>query len=253
MARFRNAGRARQARAAGSVDFWPRCPSARVAPLVVLAVSAACAAEPPLQFVEYVTAGAKPDAKLPLVIAIHGLGDRPEHFVGLFHDYPAQVRVVAPRGPTAHNRGYSWFPVKLPVRGDDAAMVDGIRGSAAKVAALTRYLARKRPTKGRPVVTGFSQGGILSFALAASEPDLFAVAIPMAGSLPPALWPKAGARTVPVQAVHGDADRVVPLAGAEATVARLSGAKLLVLPGVAHRLPRALVGAMYERVEAATR
>ena len=27
MARFRNAGRARQARAAGSVDFWPRCPS----------------------------------------------------------------------------------------------------------------------------------------------------------------------------------------------------------------------------------
>ncbi len=213
----------------------------------------ACAAEPPLKFVEHVTAGAKPDAKLPLVIAIHGLGDRPDHFVGLFRDYPAQIRVIAPRGPTAHNRGYSWFPVKLPVRGDDAEMVRGIRSSVTKLAALTRYLVRKRPTKGRPVVTGFSQGGILSFALAVAEPDLFAASIPLAGSLPPALWPKAGARTVLVHAVHGDADRIVPIAGARATVDRLPGAKLLVLPGVAHRVPMVAVHALYERIEAATR
>lgn len=208
---------------------------------------------PPLDYVEYVTAGAKPNATLPMVVAVHGLGDRPERFVKLFVDYPAPIRVVAPRGPIAHGRGFSWFPVRLPVRPDDEAMRAGITASARKLAALTRDLAKRRPTTGRPVVTGFSQGGILSFALAVTEPDLFAAAIPVAGTLPPALWPATNARVVPIHALHGDADRVVPLKGARLIVQRAAGAELRVFPGVAHRVPPPVRAALFERVEAATR
>ncbi len=213
--------------------------------------------KPPLEFVERVTAGASPGDTLPLVIAIHGLGDRPRHFIRLFDAYPAPARVVAPRAPISHGRGYSWFPVKLPIQPGDPKMVAGIRTSTAKLVALTRHLVKTRPTKGRPVVTGFSQGGVLSFALAVAAGDLFARAIPVAGTLPPALWPTANQVPAPVRALHGSADNVVPLLGATRLVDHLRAtgrsAEVHIFEGVGHRLPGPVRRAMFERIEAATR
>ena len=37
-----------------------------------------------LRYIEHLTGGAQPDEVLPLVVAVHGLGDRPENFRGLF-------------------------------------------------------------------------------------------------------------------------------------------------------------------------
>ncbi|SNS97668.1 Crotonobetainyl-CoA:carnitine CoA-transferase CaiB and related acyl-CoA transferases [Geodermatophilus saharensis] len=45
---------------------------------------------------------------------------------------------------------------------------------------------------------------------------------------------------VPTLVVHGEADPVVPVAGARATAEAVPGAELLVLPGMGHSLPRAL-------------
>ncbi len=219
--------------------------------VAALVVSAA-----PLSWVERVVGGAKPDDALPLVIAVHGLGDRPERFVRLFDDYPAPLRVVAPAGPTPYHRGYSWFPVQIPVPDADLAMEAGIRASADKLAALARRLAKARPTRGRPVLTGFSQGGVMSFALAA-RPEVFAATIPVAGSLPRALWPSANARLAPVRALHGEADTVVPTGAARRLVAswRAGGrdVEILTFPGVAHQIPPPVRAALYERIEAATR
>ncbi len=228
-------------------------PAAAEAARVEAPAADAPPAAAPLEFVERVTAGAESAKALPLIIAVHGLGDQPENFVRLFEGLPFPARVVAPRGPIAHGRGRSWFPIRIPVRADDPEMEAGLRASAAKLADLARWLTRRRPTVGRPVITGFSQGGMLSFAVAIAHPDVIAGAVPVAGALPTALWRGPGP-TSPVVALHGSDDRVVPYAGAERLVEALveegAAARLETFPGVAHRVPpavrRALYGALAE-------
>lgn len=225
-------------------------PSAEAAPVGAEPIAApAPTAAAPLGFVETVTAGAGKADRLPLIIAVHGLGDRPENFIRLFEGLPFPARVVAPRGPDAHGRGHSWFPVRIPVERADPRMVAGVRSAAGKLAALSAWLQARRPTVGRPLITGFSQGGISSFAVAIHHPDAIAGAVPIAGALPAALWSGPGP-SVPVVALHGEADRVVPFADGAALVDALAGrgvsARMIPFEGVAHSVPSAVRRALYE-------
>jgi phospholipase/carboxylesterase len=195
-----------------------------------------------LERLELVTGGARADDALPLVVAIHGLGDTPSGLVPLFEGFPLAARVVLPRAPTPHAGGGSWFPLPWD-RGGEAAFERGVAAAAAQLAALLETLPRERPTEGRPVVTGFSQGGILAFALATTRPDLVSAAIPIAGGLPRGLWPRAlprGASAVRLRALHGRNDEVLPPQPTEALVAHLRrlgfDAELRLFPGTGHAL-----------------
>jgi phospholipase/carboxylesterase len=176
---------------------------------------------PALTYVERVTGGADPEASLPMIIAIHGLGDKPESFLHLFDGFAAPARVIAPRGPLVHGPGRSWFPGSAS---DREAFEAGILEATDRLSRLVREVALARPTDGRVVVTGFSQGGMLSFALAARDGDLFTLAAPIAGFLPEGLEKKAGASPPRIEAFHGKDDGRIPLALAEATVGRLEAA-----------------------------
>ncbi len=226
-------------------------------PLLTLARPAAADAPPPLQFVEFTTAGAAADAPLPLIIAIHGLGDRPERFAALLKDLPVAARVVVPRAPAAHGRGFSWFPVRVPVAGPQPGLEEGLRASTTKLAALARHLSTTRPTVGRPTVTGFSQGGMLSFALAAAHPDVFAAALPVAGALPRSMWPAKGAPTTRVRAFHGDVDRVIAVDDARDLMRHLTAngwdATLGTFQGVGHAVPPMMRASLHAELAAAVR
>lgn len=205
------------------------CTASRVAP------------GPPLDYVERVLngradAGARTE-KLPLLLVLHGLGDSPERFLPLFDGLDVPVRIVAPRAPDPFSSGTSWFPIDDPRRAPA-----GILKRAQLLVELTDYLARTRTVRGRPIVTGFSQGGILSFALAAYHAGSFQAAVPIAGSLLdglPRYQPaQKGFRVV---ALHGREDRRIPYEGAERTTARLravgTDASLTSFPGVGHEIP----------------
>ena len=48
---------------------------------------------------------------LPLVVAVHGLGDAPDRFCRLFDDFRVRARVACPRAFSKHGKnGWSWFP-----------------------------------------------------------------------------------------------------------------------------------------------
>lgn len=224
----------------------------------LLATAPPAAAEaPPLQFVEFTTAGAAADAPLPLVIAVHGLGDRPERFGALLKDLPVPARVIVPRAPTSHGRGFSWFPVRVPVAGPQPGLDEGLRASTQKLAALARHLATARPTLGRPIVTGFSQGGMLSFALAIAHPDVFAAALPIAGALPKSMWPTEGGPTTRVRAFHGDVDRVIAVDDARDLMRHLTthgwDATLGTFQGVGHAVPPMMRASLHAELAAAVR
>ena len=196
-----------------------------------------------LEYVELMTGGARTTDRVPLVVGLHGLGDRPRAFAGLFRGFDKPARLVLLRAPTPYSRGFAWWRFR-PGRPDSAERAAGIRSAATEVARAIRDLLSKKPVRGLPVVTGFSQGGMLSFALAALHPEVTGTAIPISGGLPSQLWPapaQAARRLPPVHALHGDADALVPIGPARKTVEQLRGAgfdaTLKEFSGVEHRVP----------------
>ncbi len=201
------------------------------------------------------TGGANPDETLPMVVAIHGLGDDPRSFAGLVHGLAAKARVILPQGLSAHEPGWSWFSGHA--RDEDvAALSAGVREAADRIAGAVAELAEDRPTAGKPIVTGFSQGGILTFALAVHHPELVDAAFPVGGWLPPPLWPASKpARTPPIQALHGTADPAVEFAPTEQAVIQLKSlgfpVTLHAYPGVRHAIPPAMRAQLHELLRGA--
>jgi phospholipase/carboxylesterase len=110
------------------------------------------------------------------------------------------------------------------------------------------------------VLTGFSQGGILSFALAVSHPDLFTVVIPVAGTLPAPLRPERigdPADYPPIVALHGDHDSALLIEPTRASIEALRKlglrAELHEYPGIRHTIPPVMRAELTRLVGAAAR
>jgi phospholipase/carboxylesterase len=205
-----------------------------------------------LGFVTRVTADADAQARLPMIVAVHGLGDRPEDFITLFAALPFAARVVAVRGITPYGDGFTWFPPGDADR-EPGAFLAATRAIAADLPALTRRF----PTCGAPVITGFSQGGMLAFAVAAHAPGALRAAIPLAGRLPAAALP-AAPPTAPlpwVTALHGMSDaRIAFDLGDEAVRAlrRLGfAATMRPFEGVGHTVSPAMRAVLYDELRRA--
>lgn len=197
-------------------------------------------AAPQLDYIELTTGRADAFGELPMVVVIHGYGDSPEGIAGLLRSFPEPARVILPRGPNPHPRqGHSWYTLGAPSTGDE------ISTSAERIVALVADLTTDRPTVGRPIVTGFSQGGMLSFTLAAEHDGVFAAAFPIAGRLTDfdALGDRAARRTT-IHAFHGAVDERIPLADAqlsmEAMVAAGWDVQMTVVPELGHSVNAAL-------------
>jgi pimeloyl-ACP methyl ester carboxylesterase len=54
---------------------------------------------------------------------------------------------------------------------------------------------------------------------------------------------------VPTTVIHGDTDRLVMSSGGRATANAIAGSRLVVIPGMAHDLPRELWGQMIDEIE----
>ena len=220
-------------------------PTAAVAPVPEPEVRAPAASPSatPLVYEELVTGGASAEDALPLVIGIHGLGDSPAGVRAIASRFEGRARFVLPQAPTPYGPGFAWFPY-YGGRGTPQQYAEGVSSAATLVAATIRQVRASRPSLGKTIVTGFSQGGMISYALAVQHADIVDAAIPMAGYLPLPLLPQAGLRLPPIRALHGDADDIVPLASDERTVAALralgADASLHSYPGVRHAMSEAM-------------
>lgn len=166
----------------------------------------------PLEHIEIRTAGAAEDAELPLIVALHGRGDRPEWFAPLFGDLAIPARVIIPRAPHPWGEGRAWFLGARAIEAERGAIARELARHADRVVALTESMSRSRPTRGAPIVTGFSQGAMLTYAIAVRHPDSFRAALPVSGFFFPELLDRVAApRAPPILAIHGTRDSLVSI------------------------------------------
>ncbi|MFT6162882.1 MAG: phospholipase/carboxylesterase [Myxococcota bacterium] len=194
--------------------------------------------------------GTRVGEPLPTVVALHGLGDRPEDFIHALDGLLGPVRVVAVQAPQPWGEeGRAWWTRRV-ASGDWEALSGDVAAAADALEPLLEQLGQDNSVCGKPVVTGFSQGGMLSFALAGRHPEHIAGAVPVSGMI---LDGVATSTWAPTRALHGDADIVVPFAPTHAAVARLSAAgedvSLQAFPGVEHRIPSTVRQAWYRELQ----
>ena len=122
----------------------------------------------------------------PTILALHGWGANGMDLLGLapylaegqFLVLCPQGQIEVPLGPTV---GYGWFPLTMGAPPDPAAFAAGVDDVRCFLdSALQRY-----PVNGRKLVLlGFSQGGVIAYALALSEPERFAGLVALSSWLP---------------------------------------------------------------------
>lgn len=198
-----------------------------------------------VDFLEVYANDAPDDA--PIVVAIHGRGDSPAGFRALYKQYPGKVHLLIPRAFEPFGSGFSWF--QLSENMTDQELGASVGASLTKLhAAVAKVVGSKRY-----VVTGFSQGGILSYGFASKYPSELFCALPVAGSLPGPLLPGPKEKVAKTRAFHGETDDVIATKWGKATVdtfAREGGdATLRTYPGVGHAFSPELLTDYYSALD----
>jgi phospholipase/carboxylesterase len=211
-----------------------------------------------LHYIELIKGNARASDRLPMVVVIHGMGDEPHP--DWVESFSVRARIILPQAPKPYGFGYSWFTYRTADAKPEKLAYE-IRKAAIQLAQAIVELSHKRPTIGKPIVCGFSQGGMLSYSLALHHPKLFSHAYPVSGFLPEPLWPKvrpsAQRDFPPIVSMHGTSDTVVPFAPDRRLIDHLKRlgfqADLLVYDGVGHWITPEMFRTMTNNLEKATR
>ncbi|MEO1268553.1 MAG: dienelactone hydrolase family protein [Myxococcota bacterium] len=186
---------------------------------------------------------------------MHGLGSNPRRFAMLVRNYPGRARFVLPRAPDPYGpQGYSWFPLTRPLHRPPKATLNHMLKSADRLAALIRELQADHPNTPKPIIMGFSQGGLMSYAVATRHPQLIRAALPISGWLPDAMVPTQAPNFTPlIWSMHGTSDTVVPELPTRTMVDTLKALHFQVeytsWPNVGHTISQDMRHALFEQLD----
>jgi len=166
-----------------------------------------------LTYLDY-SAGAAEGA--PLLLMLHGYGSNEKDLLGVAPMLDGRLRIMSLQAPLQMGyEMYGWFPIEFT---DNGITVD--REAAGRALDILREFLREtieacRPAGGKVFLMGFSQGAVMNYLTAFSEPGLLHGVIALSGQLPD-VRPDAGSlaselKELPFLVVHGLYDDVLPI------------------------------------------
>lgn len=169
------------------------------------------------------------DGPFPTVIALHGWGANALDLLGLApHLGGGKFLVLCPQGPIEvpigpGMNGYGWFPITMGAPPDPVAFRRAVEG-------LDRFLGaaqRRYPIAGdRLVVLGFSQGGVMAYAMALRHGRALTAVAALSSWFAPGLS-EAGSASLaglPVLVQHGTRDELIQVSRGRESVEALRAA-----------------------------
>lgn len=163
------------------------------------------------RYLTAVSGNADPNDPLPLVVAFHGVANRARPPSLPYFGVEEPFRVVRPQAPEPYGEGYSWLPFRFGSE-DRLAFARALRARSAELAQFLEALRRRYPTRGQPILIGFSQGGTIAFGLAAYHPGEVAESIVLASWLPSPVFdalPVVEGRSAIIHIMHSRDDDIV--------------------------------------------
>ena len=161
-----------------------------------------------------------------LLVLLHGwTGDENSMWV-FARKLPAQVAVLAPRGPyNAPDGGYTWCEIRPGTWG--LPVMDDLRPSAEALIGFVDDWSQATGVSANQIdLIGFSQGAALSYTLALLHPERIRALAALSGFMPDGAADLIARRPLAEKSVfvaHGKQDKTIPVEQARRSVALLEG------------------------------
>lgn len=181
-----------------------------------------------VRYVERMRGGADPNEAVPMVVLFHSLGATPEGHAAMLTNI-GRARLILPEGEyeSESGSGRKWWQrgVKDAVENDPEGAAVQWEAASDRMAEFLRQIVQCRPTIGKPILTGSSQGGEMTLLMASTYPRLAGSGVAVSSYLLEPFWT---ARMAPTAMLHGTGDTTVPYAWARdyAEVMQAKGAPL---------------------------
>ena len=153
----------------------------------------------------------------PLLLLLHGYGSNEEDLFSFAPELPDEYYVVSARAPyNLQPYGHAWYAINFDADENKFSDNDQARESRDLIARLINELVSDLPIDFQDVtLIGFSQGTILSYAVALSYPEKIKNVVALSGYLNPDLlvsgYEKKDFSHLKMFASHGTVDQVIPV------------------------------------------
>jgi phospholipase/carboxylesterase len=153
----------------------------------------------------------------PILVLLHGLGADEHDLMGLADELDPRLLVVSIRAPLDYgNGGYAWFDIQWDASGVRIVPEQALLSLEVLVETLRMLPEALGVTPSQILLGGFSQGAMMSVAVAFADPFLISGVISMSGRLVPDFVPAEPLKEtsdLPFLVQHGTVDGVLPVAG----------------------------------------
>jgi phospholipase/carboxylesterase len=169
----------------------------------------------------------------PTLLTIHGRGANAFDLLGLApHFCGGRFMVICPQAPLEtpigpETVGYAWYPMSMGGPPDiDAILTSRQRLQTFLEECLKTYSIDPR----RLGIIGFSQGGVMAYSLALTNPERFAALAVLSSWLPKEMLPRieisTAVQSLPTIVQHGTEDPTIPVDRAQNSVKILRQSKV---------------------------
>jgi len=155
--------------------------------------------------------------KNPLLLLLHGYGSNEADLFSFANELPDEYYVISLQAPFDLQYGsYAWYAINFDADASKFSDLDQARSSRNLVLTTLDELQRKYPIDAQAVaLIGFSQGAILSYAIALSYPDRIQRVAALSGYLNTEIaaegFEKNKLANLQIYASHGTVDQVIPV------------------------------------------
>lgn len=161
--------------------------------------------------------------KNPLLLLLHGYGSNEEDLFSFATELPDEYYVVSARAPFDMMYGsYAWYAINFDADENKFSDIEQAVQSRDLIAGFIDELIQAYPIdKDKVTLVGFSQGSILSYAVALSYPQKIAQVVAMSGYVNPEMaienFSQNDFSKLRIFASHGTVDQVIPVEWARKT------------------------------------
>lgn len=155
--------------------------------------------------------------KNPLLILLHGYGSNEEDLFSFASELPQDHYVISVRAPyDLQPYGHAWYAIHFDADENKFSDNEQAKGSVNLIASFIDQVVKQYPIDIKNVtLIGFSQGAILSYAIALTYPEKVTKVVALSGYLNQEILPevidKKAISHLKFFVSHGSVDQVIPV------------------------------------------